>query len=316
MGYLCGRSIRRCQHHSHGLSDSRLRTQVLETYWCNYDASSGTYTNCCEDDMPTVSAMHTLFPRLLALPANLTTPAQRAAWSSFAAILPDLPLSADGSQYAAARVVSSGKHNNEGPELYLAHPHRVVTVGRAVTAGINLTIGAATLAAIPFYSSDDTWSYGACGGGLCVDVMPVGGVKTTPPPPSFTGLNDAVLLGQTNFAITQLLQKADAGPPAGYRFSGYAPSTGDSDPGDEYYVNMVRALQEMVLQSGDDGYENTTIVLFPSWPCSWDVSAKLWGPLNTTVEIEYAAGALLSLVVTPASRLEQVRWAACVNATS
>lgn len=122
-------------------------------------------------------------------------------------------------------------------------------------------------------------------------------------------------MGQTEFAVTQLLQKAAAGPPAGYRFAGYAPSTGDSDPGDEYYVNLVRALQEMVLQSGDDGYENTTIVLFPAWPCEWDLSAKLWGPLNTTVEIDYASGQLVSLVVTPPHRLSSVRWAACVNST-
>lgn len=130
------------------------------------------------------------------------------------------------------------------------------------------------------------------------------------------GLNDAVLLGQTAFAVTQLQQKAAAGPPSGYRFSGYAPSTGDSDPGDEYYVNMVRALQEMVLQSGDDGYDNTTLVLLPAWPCAWGLSAKLWGPLNTSVEISYQAGVgLVQFEVSPASRAANVRWAACVNAT-
>jgi hypothetical protein len=126
------------------------------------------------------------------------------------------------------------------------------------------------------------------------------------------GLNDAVLLGQTDFAVAQLVQKAAAGPPSGYRFSGYAPSTGDSDPGDEYYVNLVRALQEMVLQSGDDGYANTTIVLFPSWPCDWDLEAKLWGPLNTTLEIVYSGGSLVSLIVTPPERAASVKWAACV----
>ncbi len=41
----------------------------------------------------------------------------------------------------------------------------------------------------------------------------------------------------------------------------------------------------MLLQSGDDGYDGTTIVLFPAWPCDWDVNFKLWGPLNTTVEV-------------------------------
>ena len=78
---------------------------------------------------------------------------------------------------------------------------------------------------------------------------------------------------------------------------------------------MNRALQEMLLQSGEDGYLATSLGLFPAWDCTWEVSAKLWGPLNTTVEIEFAGGVLQSLVVTPAARLAQVHWAACVNQT-
>jgi len=39
----------------------------------------------------------------------------------------------------------------------------------------------------------------------------------------------------------------------------------------------------MLLQSGDDGFMNASIVLFPAWPCDWDVNAKLWGPGNTSV---------------------------------
>jgi hypothetical protein len=37
---------------------------------------------------------------------------------------------------------------------------------------------------------------------------------------------------------------------------------------------MNRALQEMLLQSGEDGL-NATIVLLPAWPCTWDVQFKL-----------------------------------------
>ncbi len=75
---------------------------------------------------------------------------------------------------------------------------------------------------------------------------------------------------------------------------------------------MNRCLLDMLLQSGDDGFSSTTIVLFPAWPCEWDVSAKLWGPLNTTVELEYAGGQLINLVVTPQSRAGNVKWANCV----
>ncbi len=61
----------------------------------------------------------------------------------------------------------------------------------------------------------------------------------------------------------------------------------------------MRCLQEMLLQSGDDGFATTQIVLFPAWPCQWDVSFKLWGPLATSVDVVYAGGKLVSMVVDP-----------------
>ena len=70
----------------------------------------------------------------------------------------------------------------------------------------------------------------------------------------------------------------------------------------------------MLLQSGDDGFENATIVMLPAWPCDWDVNAKLWAPGNTSVEFTYAGGALVSLTVTPSARTTAVKWASCVVA--
>jgi len=70
----------------------------------------------------------------------------------------------------------------------------------------------------------------------------------------------------------------------------------------------------MLLQSGEDGFENATIALFPAWPCDWDVDAKLWAPGNTTVEFSYVGGALKSLTVSPPSRAAAVKYAACVSA--
>ena len=34
----------------------------------------------------------------------------------------------------------------------------------------------------------------------------------------------------------------------------------------DHFANMNRCLQEMLIQSGDDGFSNTTVVLFPSVP--------------------------------------------------
>jgi hypothetical protein len=60
--------------------------------------------------------MMALIEKLLALPESLTTPAQRAAWTAFAAIMPELPTSGNPPVIAPARVLSSGSHNNEGKE--------------------------------------------------------------------------------------------------------------------------------------------------------------------------------------------------------
>ena len=73
-------------------------------------------------------------------------------------------------------------------------------------------------------------------------------------------------------------------------------------------------MQEMLLQSGEDGFENATIVLLPAWPCNWDVQAKLWAPGNTSVEFSYANHTLLSLAVNPPARAGAVKWAACITA--
>jgi hypothetical protein len=62
-----------------------------------------------------IAGITALTKGLLALPidSGLLTPAQREKYAAFAAILPPLPLTANGTQYAPAEVVSSGTHNSE-----------------------------------------------------------------------------------------------------------------------------------------------------------------------------------------------------------
>jgi hypothetical protein len=146
-------------HYQNRSADGRVvvwPAQVLETWWCDW--ANGVFTNCCADDAPTISGMMTLFEKLLALPPSLTTPAQRAAWQSFVAdLIPALPLSADNATIAPARILSSGTHNDEGPELYAMHPHRVFTKGREVASGTNISLGLATLAASGFARENSGW---------------------------------------------------------------------------------------------------------------------------------------------------------------
>jgi len=60
-------------------------------------------------------------------------------------------------------------------------------------------------------------------------------------------------------------------------------------------------LQEMLLQTIGD-----KIHLFPAWPEEWDVDFKLHAPKNTTVEVSYKHGEIVSLLVIPESRMKDV----------
>ena len=276
-------------HFSNRSADGRVvvwPAQVLETYWCTWDVASQAFKDCCANDSPTISGMMTLFEKLLQLPPGVAAPAQVAAWQHFrASLLPPLPLSADGSVIAAAEVVSSGAHNSEGPELYAVHPHRVFTRGREVASGADVGLGRRTVAASGWAGSNQGWNY---------------------------GINARALIGDAAGAAQQLLERAAMQPAAGYRWPGFAPHLQDFDPSADHYANFNRALQEMLIQSGEDGFEGATIVLFPAWPCEWDVAFKLWGPQNTSVAVDYAGGQLLALTVDPPARAGAVKWAACV----
>jgi hypothetical protein len=99
--------------------------------------------------------------RLLALPAGLATPQQVADWTAFRNnLLPPLPLTADGGTIANAELVSSQSHNSEGPELFAVHPHRVFTRGMEVASGLNISLGARTVAESGWARNNEGWNYG------------------------------------------------------------------------------------------------------------------------------------------------------------
>jgi hypothetical protein len=255
--------------------------QVLETYWCEWPG----FSDCVENDMPTVSAMISLVQNLLLLPQGLLTTDQVARYTAFAAITPKLPLTADGTMYAAAAVLSSGSHNAEVPDLFAAHPYRLLSAGRAaVDPAVNLTMGRTTWYNTPLAQSNTGWYY---------------------------GILQAAFLGMANETYAMAQDRATVTPPTGYRYPTFSPHLQDYQPSADHLANMNAAVQLMLLQSGEDGAAGT-MVLFPAWPCDQDVSFKLWGAFNTTVEVVYASGKLVSLDVEPASRAGAVKWANCV----
>ena len=82
-------------------------------------------------------------------------------------------------------------------------------------------------------------------------------------------------------------------------------------PAVEELSNMQTALNFMLMQPKDDGFEGG-VSMFPAWPCDWDVDVKLAAPGNTTVEVHYAGGKLQKLVVEPPQRASAITFLNCV----
>jgi len=216
-----------------------------------------------------------------------------------------------------------------------------ITRGKQVATGLDISLAVSTVQRSPWTQQNTGWNY---------------------------GLNAAALAGLADTAANLLLQRAVTPPAAGYRWPGFAPHEQDFDPSSDHFANMNRCLQvlwllrwdaccmrdtharrqDMLLQSGDDGFDNTTIVhaprlaplyfcnilkhvLLPAWPCGWDVQFKLWAPLNSSVEVVYSGGVVQSLrvevsgwggdgcvgcgvmVAQPQERLSSVKWGGCVH---
>jgi hypothetical protein len=263
-------------------------SQVLETYWCDWPGWNS--STCATNDLPQLAAVAALASGLLQLPidSGLLTPAQRAAYAAFERIIPPLPN--NGTIFVPAQSYDHVMHNVETPEMYGSHPFRRVTVGRATTdpsTAAALAMGVATL--------ENSFAHGksGCNGGWCQSVM------------------NAALVGLANTSLELVWGRADTGPAPGFRYPAFAPKAQDSAPSADHYANMNTALQLMLLQSGEDGV-NGSLVLLPAWPCWLDVSFKLWGAMNTSVEVVYANSTLVSLDVQPPSRAAAVKWANCV----
>ena len=67
----------------------------------------------------------------------------------------------------------------------------------------------------------------------------------------------------------------------------------------------------MLLSPADDGLENGGAILFPAWPCSWNVEFKLAAPRNTIVSGKFVAGEVVELAVVPEMRRSAIRVMAC-----
>jgi len=87
-----------------------------------------------------------------------------------------------------------------------------------------------------------------------------------------------------------------------YRFPAFWGPGFDWSPDHNWGGSGMIGLQEMLLQTTDDG----RILLFPAWPREWNVHFKLHAPKNTTVEAEVKDGNVKVIEVIPDSRKKDI----------
>ena len=105
-------------------------------------------------------------------------------------------------------------------------------------------------------------------------------------------------MGQTDLAADFNSRKLDDSP---RRFPTFWGPGHDWVPDHNWGGSGMIGLQEMLLQTIGD-----KIHVLPAWPKEWDVDFKLHAPKNTTVEVSYKNGEIVSLEIIPKSRMKDV----------
>ena len=283
------------RHYNYSAADGKLRifpTQALETYQCpNWPA---TEADCPLNDHPTVAALHVLTERALELPTSLTSAAQRTQWAALRASLPELPMVFEEGRTVVAPYEGYPKNgittgNVETPELYSTHPFRLLTLAASRSRGVDIAPSIYCLE----QSSRSTCRYSDDNEGWT------------------QGLINAALLGRASRAASKVLERSKTKPAIGYRFPAFMDHMQDYQPSEDHLANLNTALQFMLLSPADDGLEAGGVLLFPAWPCSWDVDFRLAAPRKTYVSGALVNGTLVRLDVDPPERKGAVTVLPC-----
>ena len=246
------------------------------------DNSLETYQGGTVNPLPDIAGLKCILPRLLALPADLTTDAQRAMWTKLLADLPPVPVgttAADGKLPAPSdKADPNGKPtllpaqkygrpgNVENTELYATFPYRIYTFDKP-----DLDVAMNAYAAKLFKSS-------TCWGqdGLVAAVLGIS--------------DDAKREVTANFTAY-----------GGQRFKWFWRPGHDWSPDYDNGGAGMEILQLLLMQC--DGKK---ITLLPAWPDGWNADFKLHAPYQTTIEAKVEGRKIIELKVTPEERKKDV----------
>jgi len=218
--------------------------------------------------MDAVAGLHRVIPGLLALPANLTTAAQRTRWETWRKNLPPMPMaSEDGKPILGTEESGTKRYAREAPELYPVFPYQFYGVGKP-----DLDIARHTFNTRR-HRDEKGWAQ-----------VPV----------------QAACLGLTaearRLAVHYLTSHDET-----RRFPAFWGPNFDGTPDQCHGGNCMLVLQRMLLQTA-----GSKILLLAAWPKDWDVDFKLHAPMNTTVRCVLKNGRIETLEVTPNSRRKDV----------
>jgi hypothetical protein len=217
---------------------------------------------------PPIAGLRFVIRRLLdRLPAGVA-PARRSEWQRLLDALPPLPTrEVDGQTVLAPAELLINKHNQENPELYAVFPYALFGVGRD---GIELV--------------RRTFAHRVHKG--------TGGWQQDAIQAACLGLADqAAKYVTVNFTTSH----------AGSRFPAFWGPNFDWVPDQDHGGVASIALQKMLMQN-----DGRRILLLPAWPTGWNVDFRLHAPDQSAVQGMYTDGALQALIVTPASRANDV----------
>ena len=244
-------------------------SQALETWWD------------CTNPLPEIAGLHAVTQRLLALPAETTTPQLRQTWKELMRKIPDLPTrEEDGVRMLAPADAYAWRRNIENAELYAVFPFRLLSFEKD-----NQQLALAALRHRQFLGH-----YGWRQNDLFL---------------AYLGLADSARAAIVSRASNQNhdcqgIANPDRAMQNHSRFPAFWGPNYDWYPDQCHGGVLNTTLQAMLLQC-----DGKRIYLCPAWPRAWDVSFKLNAPYRTIIEGTVKQG-VLDFRVTPAARRDDV----------
>ncbi|HEX4086242.1 MAG TPA: DUF5703 domain-containing protein [Chthoniobacteraceae bacterium] len=219
---------------------------------------------------PDIAGLHAILPRMIALPAGFVDASTRQTWEKMYAMLPALPHGRKNGKEVLLPYEgpqTMKSRNGENPELYAIYPFRLYGLGKP-----NLDLAIRT-----FFARK-------CRQMGCWVQDPV----------------QAAMLGLTDVAAEYVHFNLVRTDPR-LKFLAFWAHGCDYMPDEDNGGNGENGLQQMLLQA-----VGKKLFILPAWPRNWDVDFKLHAPYQTTVQVSYKGGRVVSLVVDPPARRADV----------